>query len=86
MKLRINMFGFIMILFIILIALKIYMDSDIYNLRCIISNVNGKKYCVRERKNIQKASNLLAKTTDKKKPLKNNLFLIISSLSILQET
>lgn len=65
MKIRINMFGFIMILFIILIALKVYMDSDIYNLRCIVSTVNGKKYCVRERKNIQKASNLLAKTTEK---------------------
>ena len=65
MKIRINMFGFIMILFIILIALKIYMDSDIYNLRCIVSTVNGKKYCVRERKNIQKASNLLARTTEK---------------------
>lgn len=65
MKIRINMFGIIMILFIILFSLKIYTDSDIYNLRCIVSTVNGKKYCVRERKNIQKASNLLAHTTEK---------------------
>ena len=65
MKLRINMFGFIIILFIILIALKIYSESDVFNLRCIISTVDGKKYCVRERENVQKASNLLAQTTEK---------------------
>ena len=59
------MFGFIIILFIILIALKMYYDSDVFNLRCIVSTVDGKKYCVRERKNIQKASNLLARITEK---------------------
>lgn len=73
MKIRMNMFGFIILLFIILIALKIYMDSDIHNLRCIVSTVNGKKFCVRERKNIQKASDLLAKTTDKLDHLVQNM-------------
>ena len=33
-------------------ALKIYSESDYFNLKCIISDVDGKKYCVRERKNI----------------------------------
>jgi hypothetical protein len=65
MKIRINMFGFIIILFIFLIALKMYYDSDEFNLRCIVSTVDGKKYCVRERNNIQNASNLLARTTEK---------------------
>lgn len=73
MKIRMNMFGFIILLFIILIALKIYMDSDIHNLRCIVSTVNGKKFCVRERKNIQKASDLLAKTTEKLEYLVQNM-------------
>ena len=73
MKLKINMFGFILILFIILIGLKIYYDSDIFNLRCIVSTADGKKYCVRERKNIQKASNLLAQTTDKLQYLVENM-------------
>jgi hypothetical protein len=59
------MFGFIIILFIVLIALKMYYDSDEFNLRCIVSTIDGKKYCVRERENIQKASNLLARTTEK---------------------
>ena len=69
MKLKLNMFGLIILLFIVLIALKIYYESDVFNLRCIVSTVDGKKYCVRERRNIQKASNLLAKTTEKMEKL-----------------
>lgn len=73
MKLHINMFGFIIILFVILIGLKMYSESDVFNLRCIISTIDGKKYCVRERKNITKASNLLARTTEKLEYLVENL-------------
>ena len=65
MKLKINMFGIIIILFVIIIGIKIYYDSDVFNLRCIVSTVDGKKYCVRERNNITKASDLLARTTEK---------------------
>ena len=65
MKLKINMFGIIIILFVIIIGLKIYYDSDVFNLRCIVSTVDGNKYCVRERNNITKASDLLARTTEK---------------------
>jgi hypothetical protein len=72
MKPRINMFGFITILFIILIALKMYYDSDVFNLRCIVSTVDGKKYCVRERNNVQNASNLLARTSEKLEYLVKN--------------
>lgn len=73
MKLHINMFGFIISLFIILVALKMYYDSDVFNLRCIVSTVDGKKYCVRERNNIQRASNLLARTTEKLEYLVKNV-------------
>ena len=73
MKIRINMFGFIIMLFIFLIALKMYYDSDEFNLRCIVSTVDGKKYCVRERYNIQNASNLLARTTEKLEYLVENV-------------
>jgi len=73
MKIKLNMFGLIIILFIILIALKMYYESDVFNLRCIVSTSDGKKYCVRERKNIQKASNLLAQTTDKLNYLVENM-------------
>jgi len=73
MKIRINMFGFIIMLFIFLIALKMYYESDEFNLRCIVSTVDGKKYCVRERNNIQNASNLLARTTEKLEYLVENV-------------
>ena len=73
MKLKLNMFGLIIILFIILIALKLYYESDVFNLRCIVSTADGKKYCVRERNNIERASNLLAQTTDKLKYLVENM-------------
>jgi hypothetical protein len=73
MKLKLNMFGFIIILFIILIGLKLYYESDVFNLRCIVSTADGKKYCVRERNNIEDASNLLAQTTDKLSYLVENL-------------
>jgi hypothetical protein len=67
------MFGFIIMLFIFLIALKMYYDSDEFNLRCIVSTIDGKKYCVRERNNIQNASNLLARTTEKLEYLVENV-------------
>jgi hypothetical protein len=67
------MFGLIIILFIILIALKLYYESDVFNLRCIVSTADGRKYCVRERNEIEKASNLLAQTTDKLSYLVENM-------------
>ena len=73
MKLKLNLFGLIISLFIILIGLKLYYESDVFNLRCIVSTADGNKYCVRERNNIQKASNLLAQTTDKLKYLVENV-------------
>jgi len=62
---------FILIIFILFVSIKMFFDSDIYNLKCIISSVDGNKYCVRERKNIHKVANLLAKVTGKMKRLVN---------------
>ena len=62
---------FILIIFILFVSIKMFFDSDIYNLKCIISSVDGNKYCVRERKNIHKVANLLAKVTGKMKKLVN---------------
>lgn len=59
-----NFLGYAIIIFIVLVIIKLYFDSDYFQLKCIVSDVNGKKYCVRERKNMKKASNLLAKTTE----------------------
>lgn len=54
-----------MIGLLLFVAYKIYKESDIFQLKCIVSTVDGDKYCVRERTNIQEASDLLAKTANK---------------------
>ena len=60
---------YIIITFVILVGLKIYSESDAYNLKCIISDVDGKRYCVRERMTMELAANLLASVTQKLKDL-----------------
>ena len=55
----------VMIGLLLFVAYKIYKESDIFQLKCVISTIDGDKYCVRERKNIQEASDLLAKTAIK---------------------
>lgn len=62
---KINAFGYVIIGFVIYMCLKIYQESDVFNLKCIISSVDGNKYCVRERANLEEASDLLAQTTYK---------------------
>jgi hypothetical protein len=46
-----------------------YRNSDDFQLKCIVSTIDGDKYCVRERTRIQEAANLLAEVTEKCKDL-----------------
>ena len=64
-----DILGYIIIILILFISYKIYRDSDIFQLKCIMSTVDGDKYCVRERKDVQAASDLLASITEKMKLL-----------------
>lgn len=57
---EVNILGYIMILLIIFISIKIYHDSDMLQLKCIISDVDGKKYCVRDRSKLELAADKLA--------------------------
>ena len=66
---RSDMLFYIILAFILLFCLKIYKDSDAYNLKCIISDVDGEKYCVRERAKLELAADLLANVTKKCKEL-----------------
>jgi len=50
---------------IIAFCIYVYFEDKDFNLKCIVSGVDGNKYCVRERTKIQDAADLLAKTTDK---------------------
>jgi len=54
---------YVILIFVVVLSIKIYTDSDHYNLKCIVSGVNGKKYCVRERKNVDAAADKLARAT-----------------------
>lgn len=66
---KMSLSGWILAIFVAGIALKMYFESDAFNLKCIISDVDGNKYCVRERAKLQLAADLLANTTQKLKEL-----------------
>jgi hypothetical protein len=69
-----SIFFYIFLAFILLICLKIYYDSDAFNLKCIISSVDGNTYCVRERAKLELAADLLAQVTQKCKDLVNYVY------------
>ena len=60
---------YVILAVILIICLKIYSESDAYNLKCIISNVDGETYCVRDRAKLEIAADLLAEVTQKCKDL-----------------
>jgi hypothetical protein len=62
---KINIIGYALIILLIYISLKIYQESDAFNLKCIISDVDGKKYCVRERSKLTLAADRLATVNEK---------------------
>lgn len=62
---KINYCGYALIVLLLYICMKIYQESDVFNLKCIISGVDGKKYCVRERNKLELAADRLAVVNDK---------------------
>jgi len=66
---REDILGYTIIILIIGIVLKIYFESDAFNLKCIVSDVDGNKYCVRERNKLTIVVDLLARVTNKLKKL-----------------
>ena len=66
---NIGIFGIIVIIFVVIIILKIYHESDMFQLKCIVSDVDGNKYCVRERDKLELVADLLAKVTNNMKAL-----------------
>ena len=66
---NIGILGYVLIIFIVVVSIKIYRESDVFNLKCIVSDVDGNKYCVRERNKLTLAADMLARTTTKLKQL-----------------
>jgi len=65
-----DVLGYFLIGFILSTSYYVYRENyESFQLTCIVSTVDGNKYCVRERENIEKAADLLAKITVKCKEL-----------------
>lgn len=60
---------YIIVGFVLLVCIKMYYESESNNLKCIISEVDGERYCVREREKLTLAADLLANVTQKCKEL-----------------
>jgi hypothetical protein len=58
-----DILGYVMLIFILGACLYIYYDTDSFQLKCIVSTVDGNKYCVRERAKVDMAADLLASMT-----------------------
>ena len=71
---KLNFLCYTMIILLLYICLKIYQDSDMFNLKCIISNVDGKQYCVRERNTLELAADRLAVVNEKMGKLVEHCF------------
>lgn len=62
--------GYFLVGLILFVSAYMYYDnSDAFQLKCIVSSVDGNKYCVREREKVQMAVDLLATVTEKCKEL-----------------
>lgn len=57
----------ILISLILIISIKIYIDNDNFQLKCIISDVDGNRYCVRERAKLELVADHLANATNNMK-------------------
>jgi len=67
---NIDILGYIILFSIIGLIIYLYVNNlSEFQLKCIISDEDGNKYCVRERFRIDDAADLLAKTTQKCKEL-----------------
>ena len=70
---RTNFFLGVFIGFIVVICVYNLTNSDMVNLTCVLSTVDGKQYCVRKRSRIKEASNLLANISTKCVKLVNHI-------------
>jgi len=60
---------YIVIILIIITAITFYLNSDSFNLKCVIAKRDGNTYCVRESDRIQQSAELLAQATERMKQM-----------------
>jgi len=71
---NLDILGYFVIIGLLGICYYIYFDNSSFDLKCIVSSVNGNKYCVREREKINIAADLLASVTESMKKLVNHVY------------
>jgi len=72
---RSEIFGYVVIFGILFVGIYMYLaNRDTLDLKCVVSTVDGNKYCVRDRNEVSLAADLLAKTTEKCKTLVEYVF------------
>ena len=69
MQFKQNILFYVLVGFVLLICLKIYYESDAFQLKCVIASKDGNRYCVRDRTKLEPAANLLASVTQSCKEL-----------------
>lgn len=68
---NLNALSYLLIFFILFISYRIYKRSDFFQLKCIISGIDGEKYCVRERNKLKLAADRLAMVNENMKAVVN---------------
>ena len=68
-----DILSYVLIFMICIISLKIYSESDYFNLKCVVSEKDGNKYCVRDRENLVGSTDLLALVTERCVKMKDHL-------------
>jgi hypothetical protein len=64
-----EIFVYIIVLVIISLCGYIYFERSDFQLKCVVSTVDGNKYCVRETDKVKESADMLAKVTEKCKKL-----------------
>ena len=68
-----DIFIYVFVGFILVVCISNVLHSDALNLKCVISTVDGNQYCVRDRRRIKEAADLLATVTGRCTKLVNYL-------------
>jgi hypothetical protein len=66
---KLDLLAYVFLFLVIGIIGYMYWDSDSFQLKCIVSTVDGNTYCVRDRKKLNEAADMLARVTEKCKAL-----------------
>ena len=66
-----DVLGYAVVIIVLGICIFIYFRNEEIQLKCIVSTIDGNKYCVREREKVEQAADLLANVTEHMKDLVN---------------